>query len=199
MAGTVLSREFYSRNVQTVARQLIGMLLVTRLQGKRVSGVIVETEAYLSARDPASHGFLGATKKNASMFGPAGIAYVYPIHAKFCFNVVTEMEGSPSAVLIRAIQPVEGIDAMSIRRRTSDILNLASGPSRLCQALGIDRDCDGVKLYARRKIWLETSSMIGTGFSIRTTPRIGVTSAKTKLLRFVAAGSPFASGPKRWR
>jgi DNA-3-methyladenine glycosylase len=133
------------------------------------------------------------------MFGPAGIAYVYPIHAKYCFNVVTEGKGLPSAVLIRAVEPVEGIESMAIRRKTDDIRKLASGPSRLCQAFEIGMDCNGIKLFARRRIWFEADSMHVVGCSVRTTPRIGVTSAKSKRLRFVAVGNPFASGPKRMR
>ena len=197
MAATVLDQDFYQQNPKQVARLLLGQLLVSTIGGKRASGIIVETEAYLAHGDSAAHGFKGKTNKNSSMFGNAGFAYVYPIHAKFCFNAVTQSIDQPSAVLIRALAPVDGLLLMQERRRTQELRNLCSGPSKLCQALGIDQTVDGKNLTTRRSIWIQsTADIVG---SIKRTHRIGVTSAKQSKLRFVIAGSDFASGPKYMR
>ena len=131
------------------------------------------------------------------MFGHAGFAYVYPIHAKCCFNAVTQSVDQPSAVLIRALEPVDGLLLMQQRRRTRDLKNLCSGPSKLCQALGIDQTVDGKNLTTRRTVWIQSAA--GNIEKIKRTQRIGVTSAKESELRFVIAGSAFASGPKYMR
>ncbi|HIC90870.1 MAG TPA: DNA-3-methyladenine glycosylase [Syntrophaceae bacterium] len=112
-----MSRSFFDRDTINVARELLGKLLVRRINRVTLVGRIVESEAYLAEGDAACHSVRGKTPKNASMFGPPGHAYVYPIHAKCCFNIVTEAEQVPSAVLVRAIEPVMGIDWMR-RRRT---------------------------------------------------------------------------------
>ncbi len=197
MAAPVFDRCFYQQNPEKVARLLLGQLLVSTIGGKKAAGIIVETEAYLAKGDSAAHGFKGKNNKNSSMFGPAGNAYVYPIHARYCFNTVTQSPDLPSAVLIRAIQPVSGIRQMSVRRSTDDLLNLCSGPAKLCQALGIDASANGMDLTTRRKIWIEQSA--GTVKKFKRTIRIGVTSAHDAQLRFVIAANEFASGPKYLR
>ncbi len=123
-----LSHEFYQHTTEIVAQSLLGKVLVRADGADRTSGIIVEVEAYLAAGDEASHSFRGKGKKNASMFRRAGILYVYPIHAKHCLNVVTETEGIGAAVLIRAVQPLEGIETMQTRRSTDRIENLTTGP-----------------------------------------------------------------------
>jgi len=210
---SILDKHFYMHSVEEIARRLIGKHLVTRIDGRRCSGRIVETEAYLSACDSASHGFKGLKKSNASMFGPSGTAYVYPIHARWCFNVVAGSEGEASAVLIRAVEPIEGLAKMRARRigksqtqagssdgfgevrRAGSAINLARGPARLCEAFGIDRQLDGASLIRRRKVWIERVEE-NSAYQIKVTPRIGVTSAKNLPLRFVVQGCRFASGTK---
>ena len=140
---TPLPRAFYLRPAEQLAQDLLGKLLVSRSGGELTSGVIVETEAYLPHGDAACHAVRGETKSNRSMFGKAGLSYVYPIHAKYCFNVVAEEAGTGTAVLIRALQPEDGIETMMRRRQTARPLDLCRGPARLCQALAIDRGLDG--------------------------------------------------------
>ena len=200
MPARILDRSFFARCPKIVARELLNKLLVSTIGGKRVSGLIVETEAYLSTGDSACHGCKGKTRKNASMFGPAGFAYVYPIHARYCFNVVTETEGRGSAVLIRAIEPVERISVMQMRRKTAPLKALCSGPAKLCQSLNIDHSSDGIDLTCRRRLWIEESDPAGNRApDVRTTNRIGVTSAQEKRLRYVISSHEFASGPRYLR
>ncbi len=168
--------------------------------GELTSGIIVETESYLAKGDSACHASRGRTPKTTVMFGSGGFAYVYPIHAKYCFNIVTEIASRPSAVLIRAIEPVDGIEIMQLRRRVDALGELARGPGRLCQALGIGREHNGLDLRLGRGVWIESVRQRAfTTKQIRATERIGVTSAQELKLRFVVVGSSFASGPKHSR
>ncbi|MBE9470995.1 MAG: DNA-3-methyladenine glycosylase, partial [Chloroflexi bacterium] len=135
-----LSRDFFVRDTLTVARALLGQRLVRMLDGVRLSGRIVEVEAYIGEKDQASHARCGLTGRNAPMFGPPGHAYVYFIYGMHhCFNVVTERQNYPAAVLIRALEPLEGIEVMRARRGGVPHVRLTNGPARLCQALNIDR------------------------------------------------------------
>jgi DNA-3-methyladenine glycosylase len=138
-----LSRAFYARCPIVVARDLVGKQLVRDIGGELSIGHIVEVEAYLSSRDKACHASRGLTRRNATMFGPAGHAYVYMIHARWCLNAVTEDVGRGSAVLIRAIQPLVGIDEMRRRRSVDRLLDIARGPARLCQAIDVTKHYDG--------------------------------------------------------
>ena len=197
MAQPVFDRCFYQQDPETVARELLGQILVSTIGGKRAAGVIVETEAYLATGDTAAHGFKGKTRKNSSMFGPAGHAYVYPIHARYCFNAVTEAVDLPSAVLIRALQPICGMNLMRQRRNQSKIIDLCSGPAKLCQALGLDAAVDGLDLTRHRTVWIEAGS--DAAIAVKSTVRIGVTSAQQLPLRFVIEANEYASGPKYLR
>jgi DNA-3-methyladenine glycosylase len=200
-AGTLLGRAFYNRDVVQVARDLLGCLLLRDSREGLTAGIIVEVEAYLAQGDPANHAFRGPNRKNASMFGPPGHAYVYPIHSRFCLNVVTEPEGVPSAVLIRAIEPTEGIELMRRRRKARSgsqevaDLDLARGPARLCEALAIDRTLDGWDLTSGRVLWIEARS--GTAarqnLPVVVTTRVGVTAAADLPLRFYLSDCPFVS------
>ena len=183
-----------------MAKQLLGKLLVSEIGGRRTSGRIVETEAYLPQNDSACHAFKHRTARTEVMFGPAGFAYVYPIHAKHCFNIVTESTERGCAVLIRALEPVEGIPLMQSRRGQEQATRLTTGPACLCQAMGIDRAHNQTNLTLGETIWLEPG--IGLPKSadiIGTSVRIGVTSAKSKLLRFYISGNQFVSGPSKMR
>lgn len=192
----VLDRSFYGRSPIEVAQELIGKRLVRRTHAGLCSGVIVETEAYLAADDPASHSFRGRTRKNSTMFGRAGLLYVYPIHARYCLNAVTESRGVASAVLIRAIVPVQGIEVMR-QRRGCELRDLARGPARLCEALDVDRRLDGWDLTRGARIWIEHDDNQPLGeCEISTSPRIGVTSAHDLELRFFLRDCEFVSGPR---
>ena len=199
MPATLLEQPFYARCPKIVARELLGKIIISTIGKQRSSGIVVETEAYLATKDPACHGARGQTPGNRTMFGPAGHAYVYPIHAKYCFNTVTQSSGTPSAVLIRAIEPVEGLGVMKSRRHSSDLQKVCSGPAKLCQALGIDQQIDGMDLTSRRTLWLVDNGEHNKCAFVRSTVRIGVTSGETLKLRYVIADSPFASGPKYLR
>ena len=195
-----LGGSFYHRDTTTVAQDLLGKVLVRQLaEGKRLAGVIVEVEAYLAHDDPASHSFRGRGKSNASMFGAAGTLYVYPIHAKHCLNIVTEAEGFGAAVLIRALEPTEGSDAMLVHRATIAKQNLTTGPGKLCQALAVDRSLDGTNLITSPHIWLEQAPahVLARQWTVRTSPRIGISQAVERPLRWFIDGHRFVSGCAR--
>jgi DNA-3-methyladenine glycosylase len=195
MSFPPLPPEFYCRDPATVARELLGKRLSRETSAGVCGGRIVETEAYLSQRDPACHASRGPTRRNAAMFGPPGHAYVYMIHSRWCLNAVTEPEGVPSAVLIRAIEPLEGLELMHQRRRTEIVRDLARGPARLCEALAIDRTYDGWDLTAGRELWIaDDPEPSGARLRVLRSGRIGVSSAQRRLLRFYLAGNRFVSG-----
>jgi DNA-3-methyladenine glycosylase len=195
-----LQRSFCDRQVIDVARSLLGTVLYRRTVEGLVSGRIVETEAYLAEGDSACHSAGGKSRKNATMFGPPGHAYVYPIHARVCFNVVTQARGVASAVLIRAVEPLQGIDLMQRRRGHDRATELANGPAKLCEAFRIGRELDGWDLTRGSRLWIVTSyECQEVSLDIGRSVRIGVTSAKDLMLRFYERGNPFVSGPKRLR
>ena len=182
-----LSRDFFARSVHEVAPGLIGVTLLV----DGVGGRIVEAEAY-DHEDPAAHGYRGRTERNASMFGPPGHAYVYRSYGvHWCLNFVCEEEWVASAVLIRALEPTEGLDEMRARRGLDDVRVLCSGPGRLCQALGVTREHDGVPLDERPFELLprREEPQIVAG------PRIGITQATDRPWRYGEAGSRFLSRP----
>mgnify|MGYP000489411416 CR=1 FL=1 len=189
-----LPTEFYNRDVVNVARELPGKLLCRRSRSGFTVGRIVETEAYLAEGDSASHSFSGINRKNASMLGPPGRAYVYTIHARQCVNVVTEEQGRASAVLIRAVEPLLGIPHMQRRRRTEKLRDLCRGPARLCEAFDIRRDLDGWNLSTGKRLWI-ADHICALGAKVCVSARIGVTSATEAKLRFYEAHNSFVSGP----
>ena len=192
--GKVLQREFYNRDPITVAKELLGKVLVRETPEGVTAGVIVETEAYLAQGDPANHAFRGMTSRNKSMFGPPGHAYVYRIHRVCCLNVVTEPEGVPSAVLIRALMPIEGIEMMRERLGRFDSLP-TTGPGKLCKAMAIDLSLDGWDLTLGEQLWVvEGNEPVEFAESdIAVTTRIGVTAAKDLPLRFFLKRQPFVN------
>ena len=188
---TPLPRAFFDRPALTLARALLGALVVSELGGARTVGRIVETEAYRSD-DPASHSFRGPRPSNATMFGPPGHAYVYRSHGIHrCMNAVAR---AGSAVLLRALEPVEGLGAMAARRGLDDERLLCAGPGRLCQALGIHLEDDGFDLTRGAGLWLAEGI---PPRRVARTPRIGISAALDKAWRFVDAETRFASRPVR--
>jgi DNA-3-methyladenine glycosylase len=192
----VLSALFYARDPVTVARDLLGKLLVRELDGQALVGRIVETEAYLATHDPANHAYRGWKPRHASMFGPPGHAYVYAMHRYHCLNIVTEAESVPSAVLLRAVEPLVGLEAMHARRPTRRQTNLTSGPGKLCQALAIDRTFDAWDVTQGQGLWLAMPATPAL-LDVAVTARIGVTAARHLPLRFYVVSSQYVSrGPR---
>lgn len=169
-----LPSDFYQRDTKKVARELLGKVLFHRRGGVLTAGVITETEAYLGIKDSACHTYRGRrTTRVASMYKMGGHAYVYLIYGlHFCFNVVTKDEEHPEAVLIRALEPYEGIETMRKRRHLVRDRDLCSGPGKLCQALAIDRACDGLSLMGS-ELWI-AENPTPSKFKIVVGPRVGV-------------------------
>jgi DNA-3-methyladenine glycosylase len=184
-----LGSEFFARSVHDVAPDLIGVTLLV----DGVGGRIVEVEAY-DHEDPASHGFRGRTDRNASMFGPPGHAYVYRSYGiHWCLNLVCEEVGVANAVLLRALEPTRGLEQMRARRGLEDERLLCSGPGRLCQALGVTREHDGLALDRPPFELLAGDSPV----DVVNGPRIGITRAAELPWRYAEAGSRFLSRPLR--
>lgn len=182
---------FFERPTVEVARSLLGKILVHDSEAGVAAGRIVETEAYLFHDDPACHAARGKTNRNAAMFGPPGTAYVYLVYGlHYCFNVVTGKAGEGEAVLVRSLEPLSGLDLMAFRRGNPKARLLASGPGRLCQALGIGKSQNGADLSAGSLF------LAGDGYpdaEIITTGRIGITVAAGLPLRFYIAGNSYVS------
>jgi len=195
---TRLPRRFFARPTVRAARELLGCRLVRRVDGQRLSGVIVEAEAYVGEEDLACHCRHGRTPRNAVMFGKPGVAYVYFTYGMhWMFNIVTEREAHAAAILIRAVEPVEGIERMRERRTQAALRHLCSGPARLTQALRIDGRDNGVDLCARgTDIWIEAGESLAP-IRIGRSPRVGVDYApepwRSKSWRFFVRDNPFVS------
>jgi DNA-3-methyladenine glycosylase len=186
-----LPRRFYERDASEVARDLLGRLLVRELDGVRMVGRVVEAEAY-GRDDPGSHAYRGLKRRNASMFGPPGRTYVYISHGiHHCLNVVCE---APTAVLLRAIEPLRGTEEMAERRGLDDPRLLCAGPGRLCQALGITLSEDGMPVTRRDRLWFAAGEPVE---DVAVTLRIGMSDEVNRPWRFVERGSRFASRPAR--
>ncbi|HEV2139515.1 MAG TPA: DNA-3-methyladenine glycosylase [Nitrososphaerales archaeon] len=189
-----LRRPFFMRYTPSVAKELLGCRLVRILEHERLAGLIVETEAYRGQRDPASHAFRGRTKRNEIMFGQAGHAYVYfTMGAHFCLNITTELKETPAAVLIRAIEPVEGVGAMKRNRGLDDLNGLADGPGKLTKALGIDGDLNGEDIIRSTRLFLERGTKPTV---ILASSRVGISAGKSFKWRFFVQGSQFVSKAK---
>jgi DNA-3-methyladenine glycosylase len=188
----VLSRSFYERDTSEVARALLGKSLVRRGHEGLTSGKIVETEAYYGKGDPASRASRGKTKMNEIMWGPASRAFVYMVHAQWLFNVTTEREGVPGAVLIRALEPLDGVELMQKRRGMEFERDLTSGPGKLTKAMAITKAHHGLDLTNPNG-----ELMIIEGkpqnLSIVSSHRIGVSADLERKLRFYIEGNPFVS------
>ncbi|MBI1807296.1 MAG: DNA-3-methyladenine glycosylase [Ignavibacteria bacterium] len=199
-----LPRSFYLRPTLAVARDLLGKYLIRNIHGKRLVGRIVEVEAYLGEKDPASHAYRGKTTRNEVMFQEGGHLYVYFTYGMhFCSNVVTERQGKGRAVLIRAVEPIEGINIMAQNRnftrqehgrRAADETNhriLTNGPAKLCEAFGIEREQNGTDLLGD-EIYLTTGDLIRKP-EILSTPRVGIRNGAEKRWRFYIKNNIFVS------
>jgi DNA-3-methyladenine glycosylase len=189
----VLPVPFFDRPADIVARELLGSLVVSNVDGRRSAGLIVETEAYLGYDDPASHGYRHRRNaRNQALFGPAGTWYVYLSYGMhWCANLVCGKVGEAAAVLLRALEPVQGIDLMRRRRGGVADRQLCSGPGKLCQALAITRDLDGEPMRRSNVKVLQRSGARPP--ATVATPRIGITKAADWPLRFVIDKSPWTS------
>ena len=202
MGRLKLKPAFYRRDTVAVAKSLLGKRLVRVERGRRLAGRIVEVEAYLGAADAAAHTFGGRrTARNEAMYLPGGHAYVFFVYGMHdCFNVVTKGKDEPEAVLVRALEPVEGVAAMKRFRRTARERDLSNGPAKLCQALRISRALNGADLSGR-EIFIETDLEPASG-EIGASPRIGVDYAGEAAawpLRFFLKGNPFVSKTRALR
>jgi len=199
-----LDRAFFARNPRRVARDLLGKILVRHDAQARLSARIVEVEAYLGEKDPAAHAAAGRTLRNAVLFGPPGHAYVYFIYGNhYCLNVSCEPEGKAGGVLFRGLEPLSGIEEMARARRITlrgpaDLLKLTRGPGRLSEAFGItrarDNGSDLTSVFS--SLWIGDDGQ--PAVRVLLTPRIGITKAADRPLRYVLDGNPFVSGRKQW-
>lgn len=197
-----LLRDFYSRDPRIVSRALLGKILVRRESRKILAGRVVEVEAYLGTDDPAAHSASGRTPRNAALFGPPGHSYVYFIYGNhFCFNVSCLPDGEAGGVLFRALEPLTGIEEMAEARglsverdsKVADLRMLTSGPGRLAEAFDITRERDNEKdlTSVRSDLYL-----VDDGFRprrVEITPRIGITKAASRPLRYIIADNEFVS------
>jgi DNA-3-methyladenine glycosylase len=187
LPGRPLPPVFYDRATDAVARDLLGAVLEHRHPDGRVRGRIIETEAYLGPHDPACHAAVGPTARNRHLHGPPGTAYVYFIYGlHWCVNAVTREAGHGSAVLIRAVEPLSGLDLMRRRRGLRRDGDLANGPAKLCEAMGITGALDGARLD-RGALRILAGSRVPDE-EILVTPRIGISKARDWPLRFVERG-----------
>lgn len=190
-----LSRASLPSDSADLARFLIGKTIVRKIGRNRISGRIVETEAYPPG-DRSGHAYRGQTASNQSLFLHRGLAYVYFIYGtSYMLNVTAEAPGIGAGVLLRAIEPLEGINLMKRVRKTDKLTDLARGPGRLAAALQIDQRLDGIDLCADGPLWLGTA--VREIAHVRTARRIGITREVGRLLRFFEAGNPFVSGPRK--
>ncbi len=194
----ILPRSWYSRETVTVARELLGKYLIHDSNAGLTVGKIVETEAYLGANDPAAHSFKGLTQRTASLFSQPGTIYVYFIYGvHYCFNVVAGVEGDGEAVLIRALEPIAGIELMKQRRGVDDMTKLTNGPAKLVEAMGIRFDQNGGDITEGEltiaDAWENQTAAPLPASKIVATTRVGITQAADLPLRFYLKGNSFVS------
>lgn len=189
--GKKLKRKFFEKPTLKVAKELLGKYLVVKKRGGLASGKIVETEAYIGKKDPASHAYRGVTPRTKLMYGKPGYAYIYLTYGMYyCLNFITEKEGFPAAVLVRAVEPKEGLDLMIKRRKIKKIENLTNGPGKLCKAFGLDKSLNGADICSD-VIWIEDRKE--NPEKIVSASRIGINVGKGKKWRFYIAENRFVS------
>jgi len=188
----VLPKDFYERDPALVAKELLGKILVRRLGSEVLSGKIVETEAYYGKNDPASRAYTGRKIFNELMFLDVGKAFIYMVHANWLLNIVAHLKNDVGAVLIRAIEPLEGIEIMRKNRKVEDIRNLTSGPGKLTKALAITKEQNGIDVTERSsELTIAEGKM--ESFEIETSHRIGVKNDLLRELRFFVKENKFVS------
>jgi len=189
-----LGLNFFDRPTLTVAQDLLGAILVRKINSSLLTGMIVETEAYMGEDDPASHAYGGMTPRNRLMYGPPGIAYIYFIYGNhYCLNFVTESESFPAAVLIRALQPLAGLERMFENRGSvKNQAQLCNGPGKLCQALQIDQKLNGISLASSRLYLLDGNSSVPIGNS----GRIGISQGQDRKWRYYIKNNAYVSNLK---
>lgn len=186
-----LPLSFYARDTVLVARELLGKILQHKNDSGTMSGMIVETEAYLGSEDPASHAFNGVTYRNRPMFEEPGHAYVYFIYGNhYCFNAVAHLPNKAGAILIRAVEPLEGVTIMKKHRQATNKKNITNGPGKLTQAMNITKTHNGLNLTNGQLKIIERDSM---QYEIKATPRIGIKQGTEQLFRFIIAGNCYLS------
>jgi len=191
---TRLTRRFFEGYTPSVARALLGTVLVRVVDGERLSGTIVETEAYRGARDPASHAYSGRTKRNAVMFGEGGHAYVYFSYGfHWCLNLTTEPAGRAGAVLVRAIEPIEGLERMLRNRGLDSDEHVSDGPGKLTQALRIDSGLNGEDLITSDRLFVEEGGKVE---GIESSSRVGIKRGVEFKWRLFVKGNRFVSKAK---
>lgn len=190
----VLPKEFYDRDSAQVAMDLLGKVLVRKLENKVIAGKIVETEAYYGLKDPSSRAFT-TPKMAAAMWGHPGQAFVYMVHNNWLFNIVTEKEGVPAAVLIRAIEPIEGEEEMANHRRM-ERFNISNGPGKLTRALKIEKPHNGIKVYDSNSEIVISDEVEKQDFKISSSNRIGVKKDLKRKLRFYIKDNKWVSKGK---
>jgi len=186
-----LGRTFFSRYTPDVARELLGCLVVREIGGRTLSGRVVEVEAYRGSDDPASHSYRGPTKRSSIMFGEAGHVYVffsYGFH--WCLNFTTEVEGQPGAVLIRALEPLEGVEEMVRNRGVSEVARLTNGPGKLTRALAIDGAFNDEDLVKSKRIYVLSRE---EPVRVRASARVGISRGREQQWRYFVEGNPFVS------
>lgn len=197
-ASNILPRSFYARETVKVANDLLGTCLVRVVGKHRLIGRIIEVEAYRGADDPASHAFRGNTPRTAPMFGEPGHAYVYFTYGNhYCLNVTAHRIGVPGAVLIRAIDPMHGVEVMTKFRPEVSRLELTNGPGKLTKALRINKSLNELDLTRRGPLFLTVASTEPVPIACST--RIGISQGTDRLWRFYVAGNPYVSKPNRQR
>lgn len=188
-----LPRRFYTRETLTVAEGSLGKQLVRYTNNSRLVGKIVEVEAYRGSDDPGSHAYRRMTARNRLMFGKGGFAYVYFTYGMhYCFNVVTERENVPGAVLIRALEPISGIETMQKNRETENVLNLTNGPAKLTKAMNITKKQNGLDLTRSKELFI-CEPKVKEKFEVVSTKRIGIKGGADKPWRFYIKNNKFVS------
>ncbi len=189
-----LKRDFFTRDTAEVAKALLGSYLLREIDGELLRGKIVETEAYYGKKDPPSHASSGKTKRSKIMWEKPGLAYVYLVYGiHYMFNVVCEPEGEAGAVLIRGVEPREGIGRMSRNRGGVRREDLTNGPGKLSEAFGISREENRLDLTESDELWLEEAKTGGSR-KVQSSGRFGVSEGKEKQLRFFLGDNPCVSG-----
>lgn len=189
---SMLSKDFYERDPALVAQDLLGKILVRKINSEILSGKIVETEAYYGEDDPASKAYKGRKMFNELMFMDVGKAFIYMVHGNWLLNIVAHLQGSVGAVLIRAIQPMEGIENMQKNRNMKDTCDLTSGPGKLTKALAITNDLNGIDVK-RKNSQLMIVEGKSESLQISSSRRIGVKADLPQKLRFFVKGNKFVS------